>query len=51
MFLLWSFRLILGNFVVGLKDRKSFVRIVDLIFQNLQLWGYRLYYVYVELDV
>ena len=28
---------ILGNFVVGLKDRKSIVRIVDLVFQNLQL--------------
>ena len=44
MFLLEVFRLvILGNFVVGLKDRKRIVRIVNLVFQNLQLKGYRLY--------
>ena len=34
---------ILGNFVVGLKEIKRIVRIVDLVFQNLQLKGYRLY--------
>ena len=33
---------ILGYFVVGLKHRKSIVRIVGLVFQNLQLYGYRL---------
>ena len=38
MFLLRSFKLvILGIFVAGLKDRKSIVRIADLVFQNLQL--------------
>ena len=43
--------MILGNFVIVLKDRKSIVRIVGLVVQNLQLQGSRLDKVIVELDV
>ena len=38
----------LGNFVVGLKDRKKIVRIADSVFQTL--WNDRLYEVDVELN-
>ena len=31
----------LGVIVVGLEDRKNIVRSVELISQNLQLYGYK----------